>query len=128
MSGRTGHERQALASDAVEGTSTDEWGPVRRGFAVWLADGRHGSVADIRLGPGGAVELLVATGLFFRKLVAVRAAEIEAILPGERRIIVGQPADGCHEPRLQAAAECLGAPVRLPVERSSSSNSPHDAA
>ncbi len=117
-----------MASSAVEGTSTAEWGPVRRGFAVWLADGRHGSVADIRLGPGGAVELLVATGLFFRKLVAVRAAEIEAILPGERRIIVGQPDDACHDARPEAVPESLGAPIPLPVKRALSSDSPDDAA
>jgi hypothetical protein len=116
-----------LAIRAVEGTSTDEWGPVRRGFAVWLADGRRGSVADIRLGRGGAVELLVATGLFFRTVVTVRAGEIEAILPRERRLIVGRADDGCHEPRLEAGPS-LGAPVRLPVKRASSTESPPDAA
>lgn len=125
---KNGSREAALASGAVEGRSTDEWGPVRRGFAVWLADGRRGSVADIRLGQSGAVELLVATGLFFRTVVTVQAAEIEAILPRERRIIVGQPGDGCHEPRLEADSESLGGPVRLPVRRAAPTESPPDAA
>ena len=101
-------------------------GPCRRGFAVWLADGRRGSVSDIRVEPSGAVKLLVATGLFFRTIVMVGAAEIEAILPGERRIIVGQPHDGCHGPRPDADAETE--PVRLPVKGATSTDSPLDAA
>ncbi len=82
------------STEAVVTHSGDEWGPVRRGFAVWLADGRRGSVREIRRGPDDAVELLVVTGLFFRTHVTVRAAEIEEILPNLRRIIVGEPQDG----------------------------------
>lgn len=118
-----------MASRAVdESRSVEAWGPVRRGFAVWLADGRRGSVADIRIEPSGAVELVVATGLFFRTTVTVGAAEIEAILPGERRIIVGPQHDGCHEPRPDAGAETIGAPLRLPVKVASSTDSPLEAA
>ena len=118
-----------MASRAVdESRSVDAWGPVRRGFAVWLADGRRGSVADIRIEVSGAVELVVATGLFFRTTVTVGAAQLEAILPGERRIIAGQPRDGCHEPRPDADAETIGALLRLPVKDASSTDSPLDAA
>ena len=101
---------------------------MRRGFGVWLADGRRGSVADILLARGGGVELLVATGRFLRTLVTVRAAEIKAILPGERRIIVGQAGGGPNEARGDADVESLPETVRLPVERASSAHSPLDAA
>ena len=56
----------------------------------------------------------------------VGAAEIEAILPGERRIIVAEPDDGCHWPRPNADRE--GEPVRLPVKHATSTDSPMDAA
>ena len=116
-----------MARGAVhEPRSVEAWGPVRRGFAVWLADGRRGSVADIRVESSGAVKLLVATGLFFRTIVMVGAAEIDAILPGERRIIVGQPHDDSEWPRPNANAE--REPVSLPVEGATSTDSPLEAA
>ena len=80
-----------MGTSAVEECMTaNEWGPVRRGFAVWLPDGRRGTVYDIRRGGGGGVEFVVATGLFLRTLVTVRPPEIEAILPRLRRIVVGE--------------------------------------
>ena len=110
-----------MADRAIDGgRSVDEWGPVRRGFAVWLADGRRGAVADIRLVRGGGVELLVVTGLFFRSVVTVPAGEVEAILPRERRIVVGPPTDACQEPREAADGEL----VRLPVKQSASDDPP----
>lgn len=63
------------------------WGPVCRGFTVSLPNGERGRLEDIRL-RDGEVELLVATGLFARRLVAVDGADVEAILPRTRRLIV----------------------------------------
>ena len=111
-----------MANRAIErGRSVDEWGPVRRGFAVWLADGRRGSLADIRFDRGGSVDLLVATGFFFPSVVRVPAAEIEAILPGERRIVVGRPRAGYRESR---AGALHAEPVRLPIRRGASHDPP----
>ena len=118
-------EEAVLASSAVVTNSANEWGPVRPGFAVWLADGRRGSVREIRRGPGGAVELLVVTGLFFRTLVTVRAAEIEEILPNLRRIIVGEP-QGREDPGADRDVPA-GTITRLPTRRSAT-GLPRDAA
>ena len=118
-----------MSSSAVDhGRAADEWGPVRRGFGVWLADGRRGSVADIRRSGGGGVELVVVTGLFFRTLVTVRPTEIEAILPGLRRIIVRQPDGARQETCGDDDVEGLGDVLRLPVRRAPSIDSPPDAA
>ncbi len=68
-------------------SSVEMWGPVYRGFTVSLPNGERGRLEDIRL-RDGEVELLVATGLFTRRLVAIDGADVEAILPRTRRLIV----------------------------------------
>ena len=108
--------------------ASEGWGPVRRGFAVRLPDGRRGSLADIRHTDGGGVELLVATGLFSRTLVTVRAADIEAIMPRGRRIIVGDAADGCHDAHADGTIGTAGGIARLPIANPSRSDPPKDAA
>ena len=111
------------------GRSAEAWGAVRRGFAVWLADGRRGSVVDIRFTGGGGIELLVTTGLFFPTLVTVRPDEIEVILPRERRIIVGEAEGDDHETRADGDGEAHRTTVsQLPVKHSSPSDWPLDAA
>ena len=100
---------------------------VRRGFAVWSP-----TAGTARL-PTSASK---GTGrrthgrdwAVLRTTVTVGAAEVEAILSRERRIIVGQPHDGCHEARRDADAERIGAPLRLSVKDGSSTDSPLDAA
>jgi hypothetical protein len=112
-----------MAGEAGDARSAGEWGPVCRGFRVSLPNGERGCVEDIRLG-GGLVELVVATGLFVRRLVIVRAHEIEAILPAARRIVVrgsnGAVAAGDGAAELEAA----GGIVRMPVRHSSRIGSP----
>jgi hypothetical protein len=118
-----------LASSAAgEISSAGGWGPVRRGFGVWLADGRRGSVADIRRGRGGGVELLVVTGLFFRTQVTVPAAEIEVIQPGLRRIIVGGPPGGGHEAGVDGDVETPGVMTTFSAQGASSAAWPRDPA
>ncbi len=111
-----------MATSAAGKASTpEEWGTVRRGFAVWLADGRRGSVAEIRRVSSGRAELLVVTGLFFRTQVTVPAAEIEVILPELRRIIIGKAHGGGHQPAVDGDVQPLGPVTRLPTEQVSSS-------
>lgn len=116
------------SSAAGETSSPGEWSPVRRGFAVWLADGRRGSVAEIRLGRGGGVEFSVVTGLFFRTHVTVRADEIEVILPELRRIIVGRGPGAGNETGVDGDVETPGAISTLSTQQASSTRSPRDPA
>ncbi len=116
------------SSVAGETGSVREWGPVRRGFAVWLPDGRRGSVAEIRFGRGGGVELSVVTGLFFRTHVTVPAAEIEVIPPELRRVIVGGPPGGGPEARVDGDVETPGAMSTLSTQPASSTGWPRDPA
>ena len=118
-----------MGTSAVDECITaNAWGPVRRGFSVWLPDGRRGAVYDIRHSGGGGVEFVVATGLFLRTLVTVRPPEIEAILPRLRRIIVGEADVGGHETGLGSDVEKVGGIVRMPVRESPPIDSPPDAA
>lgn len=96
-------------SAAGEASTPEDWGTVRRGFAVWLADGRRGSVAEIRRPCSGRVELRVVTGLFFRTHVTVLPAEIEVILPELRRIIIGEAHGGGHQPAMDGDVQTPGA-------------------
>ena len=73
------------AAEAVSKAET--WGPVCRGFSVGFPDGGRGRVERIRVTDAG-VALLVATGARVR-LVAVDGADVELILPRQRRIVVG---------------------------------------
>lgn len=79
-----------MRAESGEGGGERQWGPVRRGFRVSLPSGERGSVEAIRVGADG-VELVVATGLFVRRFVTIPAAEVEAILPTARRVIVTDP-------------------------------------
>jgi hypothetical protein len=112
-----------MAAEAGEARRTDEWGPVSRGFRVSLPDGERGCVEDVTL-RGGAVELVVATGLFVRRLVTVRAHEIEAILPAARRIVVRGSNGGVPAGDAAADLEAAGGIVRMPVRHSSRIGSP----
>jgi hypothetical protein len=104
-----------MGAEAGAARNTGEWGPVSRGFLVSLPNGERGFVEHIRSSVGG-VELVVATGLFVRRFVTVRANEIEAILPAARRIFVQGSADavalGTGEP------EAAGGIVRFPIGHS----------
>lgn len=112
-----------MAAEASEVQRTDEWGPVSRGFRVSLPDGERGCVEEITLG-GGAVELVVATGLFVGRLVTVRAHEIEAILPAARRIVARGSNGGVPAGDAAAELEAAGGIVRMPVRHSSRIGSP----
>ncbi len=116
------------SSVAGEASSAGEWGGVRRGFAVWLPDGRRGAVAEVRLGRRGGVELSVVTGLFFRTQVTVPAAEIEVIPPELRRIIVGKRHGGGPEAGVDGDGDTPDTIIRFPTERSSSTGWPGDPA
>jgi hypothetical protein len=98
---------------AGEARAVDEWGPVRRGYQVLLADGQRGSVEDIRLGDDG-VELVVATGLFVRLHVTVREDEIEAILPAAYRVVV-RDSDGVGTANAVEDVKNVGGILRMPV-------------
>lgn len=113
-----------MAAEAGEARRRDEWGPVSRGFRVSLPNGERGSVEEIML-RGDGVELVVTTGLFVRRLVTVRAHEIEAILPAARRIVVRGP-DAGAPPAEDAAPdlEVVGGIVRMPMRHSSRIGSP----
>jgi hypothetical protein len=113
-----------MAAEAGEVRHTDEWGPVSRGFRVSLPSGERGCVEEITL-RGGAVEFVVATGLFVRRLVTVRAHEIEAILPATRRIVVrGSNGGAPHAEDAATEVEAVGGIVRMPVRHSSRIGSP----
>ncbi len=106
-----------MAAEAGEARRAGEWGPVRRGFRVSLPGGQRGWVEDIRLGDDG-VELLVAAELSARHRLWISAAEVEAILPEARLILVADPkpwavpADGVGD------VEAVGEVVHMPVRRS----------
>ncbi len=112
-----------MAGNASAARQGDDWGPVRRGFHVLLPGGEHGRVEDIRLHDHG-VELVVTTGLFARRRLRVEGADIEAILPAARRVVVrgsNGAADGEDGfPDLDA----LGGIVRMPLRHSSRIGSP----
>jgi hypothetical protein len=116
------------SSAAPEASSADELVRVRRGFAVWLADGRRGSVAEVRRGQSGGVELVVVTGLFFRTHVTVRAAEIEVVQPQLRRVIVGKPHASGQETSVDVDVDTRAAIIRFPTEQASSAGWPRDPA
>ena len=106
-------------------SSAEMWGPVCRGFSVSFPDGERGRVEDIRL-RDGAVELIVATGLFARRLVAIGGADVEAILPRTRRLIVESRHPDSED---ISGAEAVGGIVRMAARHSSRlSSSPEEAA
>ena len=107
-----------MAGEASEARRVDEWGPVCRGFQVLLPDGLRGSVEDIRLGDEG-VELVVATGLFVRRRVIVRADEIEAILPASCRIVVRATNGKAEAEDGGGDLESAGGILRMPARNSS---------
>ena len=72
---------------AQEMSTAETCGPVRPGFSVAFSDGRRGRLEKIRA-TDGTVELLVEAGAPGGS-VAVDGAEVEAILPRRRRILVG---------------------------------------
>ncbi len=76
-----------MPAEAGQARRVGAWGPVCRGFRVSLPDCKRGWVEDIRLGDDG-VELLVATELSARRLLTISAAEVAAILPEARLILV----------------------------------------
>ncbi len=106
-----------MAAEAGQARRVGAWGPVCRGFRVSLPAGQRGWVEDIRLGDDG-VELLVATELSARHLLTISAAEVAAILPAARLILVADvnpwavPADGLGD------VEPVGEIVHMPVRRS----------
>ena len=103
-----------MAAEAGQARRASAWGPVCRGFRVSLPDCKRGWVEDIRLGDNG-VELLVATE---RHLLTISAAEVAAILPAARLILVAGvnpwavPADDLGD------VEPIGEIVHMPVRRS----------
>jgi hypothetical protein len=116
-----------MAEEAGEVGGTDPWRPVCRGFRVSLPDGERGCVEEVRL-DDGAVELAVATGLFVRRLVTVRADEIEAILPRARRIVV-RDSNGAAAAGDPGELEAAGGIVRMSARHSSRvGSSPNEAA
>ena len=102
----------------------EKWGPVRRGFSVAFADGGRGRLEEIRLADG-TVELLVGAAGPGGPLVAVDGADVEAILPRRRRIVVGSlpvRADA-------AGVEAVAGIIRMPSRHSSGiAAPPEDAA
>ena len=115
-----------MAGEVDEVGRVDEWVPVCRGFRVSLSDGERGLVEGIRLGED-AVELAVVTGLFVRRVIALRANEIEAILPGARWIVV-RGANGTVAADAAGELEVAGGIVRMPVRHSSRIGAPQKAA
>ena len=111
-----------MADETSEAGGVDEWGPVCRGFRVSLPAGERGCVEEIRCGDG-AVELIVATG-FVRRLLAIPAHEIEAILPAARRILVRGSHPGLVRGDAAGKLEAVGGIVRMPVRHSSRIGTP----
>ncbi len=105
-------------------SSAEMWGPVCRGFSVSLPDGERGRVEEIRL-RGGAVELIVATGLFARRLVTIDGADVEAILPRTRRLIVESRTRDTED---VTGVDAVGGIVRMAARHSSRLSSPPEAA
>jgi hypothetical protein len=116
-----------MVGEAHAAQHESEWGPVCRGFRVALPSGERGCVEDIRLG-GAAVELVVATGLFVRRLITVREDEIEAILPAARRIVVRGRNGAAGAGDAAAELEAVGGIVRMPIRHSSRIGSPPEEA
>lgn len=98
---------------AAGGVSTrDTWGPVSRGFTVWLPNGESGTLRQIRH-LGDRVELLVEVGSA-GSLVAVDGGDVDTILPRRRRVIIHRA-----PPRDDASAvEAAGGIIRLPARDS----------
>lgn len=59
-----------------------------------------GVVDDVELAPGSdqAVALVVASGWFGRHIRKIAAADVQAILPSERRLVVKDVAAGSFRP------------------------------
>jgi hypothetical protein len=97
---------------AKEVSTAQTWGPVRRGFSVAFPDGERGRVEHIRVADGG-VELFVEAGRSGR-VVAVDGADVEAILPRRRRIVVGS-LPGTDD---AVGVEAAGGIIRMPARHS----------
>lgn len=106
--------------EAVDMQGEANWGPACLGYRVSLPGGEQGRVDAVRVRDGD-VELVVATSTAPRRLVGVRADEIDAILPGPRRIVVGDPGG---VPSDGAAVETAGGILRLPPRNSLRIGSP----
>lgn len=122
----TTKRREGEVEEAVATVSSAvRWGPVRRGFSVAFPDGEHGRVEEIRIREGG-VELIVSTGSGAARLCTVDGREVQAILPGLRRIIVRASPRPCRED--PAAIEVAGGIVRMTARHSSRLGSPPEEA
>lgn len=115
-----------MGATAEKVSSVEKWGPVYRGFTVSLANGERGRLEDIRL-RDGEVELLVATGLFTRRLVTIDGADVDAILPRRRRLIVEARS---RRPRTEDATgvDDAGGIIRMPGRHSWRLSEPPEAA
>ena len=105
-------------------STIERWGPVCRGFNVSFPEGGRGRVEDIRL-RDGAVELIVLTGHFARRLVTIAVADVEAILPRTGRLIVQS-----RHPESEDATgvDAAGGTVRMAARHSSRLSSPPEEA
>ncbi len=100
--------------ERLERVSTAEtWGPVRRGFSVGFPDGERGRLEEIRV-RGDTAELLVEASRSGR-LVAVDGANVAAILPRRRHILLSSMLER-HD---RTGVETAGGIVRMPARHSS---------
>lgn len=112
-----------MALAAEDASRIERWGPVCRGFDVSFPNGATGRVADIRLRASG-VELLVESPS--SPACAVAGADIEAILPLTRRVIIR----GLSVPAEDGAAgvDAAGGIIRMPARQSSRIAAPPEEA
>ena len=111
-----------MRSAAEQVSTAATWGPVSPGFSVAFRDGGRGRLESIRLADA-RVELLVVAGASGR-LVAVDGDEVEAILPRQRRIVVGS----LPERDDAAGVEAVGGIIRMPTRHSARIAPPEEAA
>ena len=108
-------DRRTMAVAAGDVSTTERWGPVCRGFDVSFPNGESGRVTEIRL-RDGSVQLLVDAASSPRRL-AVDGADVEAILPQTRRIIIRGSAVPAQDDA--AGVDAAGGIIRMPARHSS---------
>ena len=106
-------------------STIERWGPVCPGFHVSFPSGESGRVTEIRPRDGD-VQLLVESASSSR-LIAVDDAQVEAILPRARRIIMrASSVSGRND---VAGVDAAGGIIRMPAWHSSRlAEPPEDAA
>jgi hypothetical protein len=94
-----GYKLRALHDGGTLNAGDDSYLLLRcRGFTVHDRSGRVGTVCDVKFGdPPAPDALAIRTGLFFRKVALIPAAQIDETFEEKRRIVLAPQTERCEE-------------------------------